>query len=93
MEDEVHNKLKDMITAKLRTNGRADLFFNDSVYLGYAYRESDGYYVFMNAIENQGAWSSYSLDLVSNKLRELNKPWNDKVNEYFEKQNEKNNGI
>lgn len=59
-----------------------EVYFN-TVYLGSFERDVDGYFHFwMNKINN-GSWDSYSLKLIANKLDQINKRWNDNINEYF----------
>jgi hypothetical protein len=53
------------------------LWFKGS-YLGHAYREVDGYYVFVS-VSKDGSWSSYSLRWVADALDELNKEWDKQV--------------
>ena len=42
--------------------------------LGIMYMEADGYFVFQPE-EGSGFWSEYSLNLIVNKLKEMNKDW------------------
>lgn len=48
-----------------------DFFYDNGKYLGFAYKEIDGYYVFEQ--KGSGFWTSYSLRMVADKLEELNK--------------------
>ena len=50
-------------------------------YIGYAYIEVDGYYVFVFDSEGGGCWSDYALLEIGNMLKDLNKEWDDKINE------------
>lgn len=47
--------------------------------VGYAYREVDGFYVFVFADNNSGAWSDYALIEIGNELKELNKEWDKEI--------------
>ena len=52
------------------------VFWNNGVYLGEFVREVDGLYVFyIDIIQGRiGAWSAYSLSLLSKELEKLNTP-------------------
>lgn len=56
-----------------------DFFFENGKYLGYAYKEVDGYYVFESTMNSNGFWTSHSLRLVADKLDEVNKEWDEQV--------------
>lgn len=62
-------------------NDIKQLYFN-TVYLGYCYREVDGFYVFI--FVGQGCWSDYALRMVADKLTELNKEWSDQIDRFIE---------
>jgi hypothetical protein len=65
--------------------GHRVLFHFGKVLLGYAYREVDGYYVFM-AKNNDSFWSDHVLREIADKLTELNSDWDKQVNDYFKKE-------
>jgi hypothetical protein len=45
----------------------------------------DGFYYFAPYGINDGAlWADYTLLEIGRQLRIINKPWSDKINEYFE---------
>lgn len=71
-----------MITTE-EFNGVLRLNFNGKAYIGYAYRDIDGYFVFVNV--GDGTWNEYSLRLVADKLQELNKDWNEQIKNYEKK--------
>lgn len=55
---------------------------SNSKHIGYAYKEVDGYYVFIpsNSPSEWGKfWSGYALRSIANKLDELNKEWDEKI--------------
>jgi hypothetical protein len=57
--------------------------FENGVYLGYAYPEIDGVYVFV--FESiTGCWNSYVLKMIAERLDELNKEWDDHLTQYFD---------
>jgi|688.fasta_scaffold303372_4 hypothetical protein len=57
-----------------------DVFFNNR-YLGYIYVEVDGFWVFNPY--GDGYWSEFTLRMIADKLEELNKSHNEKIEEYF----------
>jgi len=61
------------------------VYIKDSVYLGTFELDSDGLYKYWESKKLSGAWGSYELKLIAEKLDELNKPFDDSVEEYFEK--------
>ena len=54
--------------------------------IGEIIEDADGYFYFFLVDYNGGAFSSQILDEISTKLDKLNKTWNKKINEYFNKQ-------
>lgn len=46
----------------------------------------DGFWHFWNTDYIAGSWSSYSLRLVADKLDEVNKPYKEVVDEYFDQE-------
>jgi hypothetical protein len=54
--------------------------------VGLFYLEVDGFWVF-NPI-GTGYWNECSLRLIADKLEELNKSWNEQLDEYFQTQND-----
>lgn len=75
-----------MITTK-EDKGIVNFYWDNGKYLGFAYLEVDGYYVFQFA-KGDGFWSEHGLRAIAGKLTEMNKAWNDKVNEYFSNKND-----
>lgn len=68
-----------MITT-IESGNVIDFFFENGKYLGYAYREVDGYYVFQSSLSQRyGFWTSYSLRMIADKLDELNKEWDEQL--------------
>jgi hypothetical protein len=51
--------------------------------IGYFIMDVDGYYYFDYVTVQNGLWTSYSLRMVADLLEEMNKPYDDKVKEYF----------
>ena len=54
--------------------------------VGLFYFEVDGFWVFTPI--GDGYWNEYSLRLIADKLEELNKSWNEQLDEYFQTQND-----
>lgn len=55
------------------------LNWDNGTYLGYCYREVDGYYVFVFGETRDGAWGGYVLREIADVLTDLNKEWDEKV--------------
>jgi hypothetical protein len=53
--------------------------------LGDIVMSDDGYYNFI-PICSRGLYNTYSLKLIADKLDEINKPWDDQINSYFDNQ-------
>ena len=66
-----------------------NLLINDK-FIGNVYLDVDGYYYFMPK-QNNGLYSDMVLMEIAKFLIELNKPWNDKINEYFDKEKHNDN--
>lgn len=67
----------DKINTQEITKGRYKVFFNTN-YLGDLVMDVDGYFYYWPSIE-KGAWSSYSMRMIADKMDELNKPWDDYI--------------
>lgn len=50
--------------------------------LGIIYMEDDGYFVFQPE-DGSGFWNEYSLTLIVDKLKELNKDWDKHLTDNF----------
>ena len=72
-----------MLNIKKKSSAQIEFYYND-VYLGDALMDVDGYYYFWFEEGKSGAWSDYGLKAIADKLQELNKDWNDKINKDFE---------
>lgn len=71
---------------RLKGRGKYCFFLKENgKHLGSAIRSDDGYYYY-DPEELDGLWSPYSLRCMADKLDDLNRPWDDKVNEYFDSQ-------
>ena len=59
--------------------------------IGHFILDVDGYYYFVpNGLNEGGVWSDYVLLEIGTKLKEINKPWNYQINEYFKKDQNQN---
>lgn len=56
----------------------------NGVRCGDLFQKEDGYYDWWPPKSNGGCWPSYILRQIADKLDELNKPWDDEINKYFE---------
>jgi hypothetical protein len=63
-------------------DGGYDVFYENGVRLGILYREIDGYFVF-GPEPGGGSWSGHVLRDIADKIEELNKPWDQQIQEYF----------
>lgn len=52
--------------------------------VGYFIVDVDGYFYFWPS--NEGCWSSHMMRSIADKLDEVNKKWDDHINEYFNKE-------
>jgi hypothetical protein len=62
---------------------------SNNLLIGEFILDIDGYYYFF-PIENGGSWNSHTLITLGTKLQELNKPWDDKLKEYFKQETNAN---
>ena len=53
--------------------------------IGNLYIEEDGFWVFNPDTSNPGYWNESSLGMIIEKLKELNKPLNEKLHEDFKR--------
>jgi hypothetical protein len=52
--------------------------------IGNFIQSDDGFYYFATYGNDGGLWSDYVLLEIGRQLRIINKPWSDKINEYFQ---------
>jgi hypothetical protein len=50
------------------------VYWDNAKYIGDMFPDVDGFYYFW-PIKEGGSWSEYSLRLLADKLKELNKEW------------------
>jgi hypothetical protein len=83
------DKLKTMNILKVdkEQNGTMDVrVASSNKLLGCFMVSEDGYYNFWPLESITGYYSADALLELGNKLNEINKPWNDNITEYFNKQ-------
>ena len=66
-------------------NNNFFVYWNNNTLVGTFEMNCDGYYYFW-ANDSPGSWSSYALRLVADKLDEINKPFKEVVDEYFDQE-------
>lgn len=65
---------------------KVHLFWGNNKYLGYLYMEVDGYYVYVESEKLRGGhWAGYELMEIASIIDDLNKPWDNRVGEYFKR--------
>lgn len=77
-----------MIKTVKQTEHLYYIHFNDKR-IGSFEMDVDGYFYFWDESVVSGSWTAYSLRLIADELDKINKPYDDKVAEYFagEKEN------
>jgi len=80
------------MSSKLTTEKIGDnhfkVIFGGNRHIGYAIMDVDGYYYFEQTTQANGFWSSYALRMISDLLDEINLDHENKIREYFKKENE-----
>jgi len=66
-------------------SGVYNVFWSNSNQIGHFALDVDGYYYYYSDYEG-GHWSDYELIEIGTLLKELNKPYDDSINEYFSNQ-------
>lgn len=59
-----------------------DLFYENGVKLGQILAKEDGFYDFWPEL-NGGYWEAHVLRAIADKLDEMNKPWQEEIDNYF----------
>jgi len=71
-------KVDDIYEVRVESNDRL---------VGYFILDVDGFYYFMPYLLSEGGlWSDYMLLEIGTMLKEVNKPWDNKIKEYFDKE-------
>lgn len=71
-----------MLTTKDKKPDLKELYFNN-ILIGDLVVNDDGFWVLFFSNERKGYFESYALRLIADKMEEMNKPWQDNINEYF----------
>jgi hypothetical protein len=72
------------LTIKQAEGRNYDMIWNDSIQIGKAIIDVDGFYYFLPNQNGGGLWQAYVLREIADKLDDLNKEWNDQITKYFE---------
>lgn len=79
------------ITLEEVTKTHQKVFWGENgKYIGDFIVDDDGFFYFWPLKDNWGCWASYSLRAIADKLDELNQPWSDQIDQYFEEQRQNN---
>lgn len=62
------------------------VIWNNGAHIGKFSLYFDGFWHFWNTDYIAGSWSSHSLRLIADKLDEVNKPYKEVVDEYFDQE-------
>lgn len=74
-----------MINLEKQSEQEYKVFFNKKL-LGYFRLEVDGFFYFTQVKNSWGYWSSNNLKAIADKLDEVNKPYKENVDEYFDQE-------
>lgn len=55
------------------------VYFENGVFMGDVVQSEDGFYNFWPESSTGGYWASHVLRAIADKLDELNKPWQDQI--------------
>lgn len=78
-----------MLTYKEKGSyGTLNVFYSNGIFMGELYMEVDGFYVYEPVLRG-GFWEAYVLREIADKLDELNKPWQQNIDDYFSKKENK----
>lgn len=66
-----------------KIEGGFKLFHKNGVYMGDVLMNDDGYYVFFPDDTRKGYWSEFDFYRLYTYLKDKNKAWNIKINEFF----------
>ena len=74
----------DQVTLKPADGRNYQMHWNDSIQIGKAVIDVDGYYYFLPNVNGGGLWQAHVLKKIAEVLDNLNKEWNDQVEKYFQ---------
>ena len=75
------------LTSVVDTPIKHSLYFKE-VHIGYAIQDIDGFFYYLPNSPINGYWGENHLRMVADYLEKVNKPWNDKLDELFAKEQE-----
>ena len=75
-----------MITLEKENDQKYYVLWENGKQIGTFEMDVDGFFYFWDERNSYGSWSSYYLRVIADKLDEINKPFQDKVDEYFEQE-------
>ena len=80
-----------MINYKKISDTKYQGVFDNGVILGDIYMEVDGFFVFWpnEDVNKKGYWESWVFREIADKLDEMNKPWKEEIDRYFNEQENK----
>jgi hypothetical protein len=73
-----------LISLKDASEGCKDVFAYNGVDIGQLIVGDDGFWVYWPDSKRQGFWASHMMRALADAMDELNKPWEDEINKYFE---------
>ena len=78
--------MKKLITYKKNQSGSYIIIFENGVKIGDLIQDNDGFYkFFINLDRASGYLTETILFSIANKMKQLNKKWNQEINYYFHK--------
>jgi hypothetical protein len=70
-----------MITTERKSNNLEEAYFNTK-HIGSFVRDVDGFFYYSPNSEG-GIWAEYELREIADKLKEMNKAWNEEIERVF----------
>lgn len=55
------------------------VYFDKSKNIGKFIQDVDGFYYYHPKLKGGGLWSEHTMRMIADKLKNLNKPWNDYI--------------
>lgn len=65
------------------------VFTDNGIEIGSFQLDIDGFYYFYDNSELTGCWGAWELRKIADLLDEVNKPYNDELNEYFKNEKDR----
>jgi hypothetical protein len=80
------------LTLNQTTGRNYDLIWNDSINIGQAVIDVDGFYYFLPNHNGGGLWQAYVLRAIAERLDELNQEWSEEIDRMFAESPKFNDG-